>query len=67
MLDENVSPAANQPDSRAGGQPPCNPLNRLVRKGKSYSTSQWPGAFYQGKDPIDTVVPTGIPKSDHRG
>eukprot|EP00983_Pelagomonas_calceolata_P134074 1162023-Pelagomonas_calceolata.AAC.5 len=25
ILDENVSPAADQPESRAVGQPPCNP------------------------------------------
>eukprot|EP00983_Pelagomonas_calceolata_P027565 865590-Pelagomonas_calceolata.AAC.1 len=25
MLDDNVSPAADQPDSRAVGQPPCSP------------------------------------------
>eukprot|EP00983_Pelagomonas_calceolata_P016851 530525-Pelagomonas_calceolata.AAC.1 len=27
MLDENVSPAADQPESRAVGCPPCNPLH----------------------------------------
>eukprot|EP00983_Pelagomonas_calceolata_P069326 1150328-Pelagomonas_calceolata.AAC.1 len=30
MLDENVSPAADQPDSRAVGQPPCNPPAQTV-------------------------------------
>eukprot|EP00983_Pelagomonas_calceolata_P009725 314769-Pelagomonas_calceolata.AAC.1 len=29
MLDENVSPAANQPDSRAVGQPLLEQLSRL--------------------------------------
>eukprot|EP00983_Pelagomonas_calceolata_P088680 1157229-Pelagomonas_calceolata.AAC.6 len=29
MLDENISPAANQPESRAVGQPPCHPCNPL--------------------------------------
>eukprot|EP00983_Pelagomonas_calceolata_P029842 933782-Pelagomonas_calceolata.AAC.1 len=26
MLDDNVSPAADQPESQAVGHPPCNPM-----------------------------------------
>eukprot|EP00983_Pelagomonas_calceolata_P127220 1161380-Pelagomonas_calceolata.AAC.17 len=31
MLDENNSPAADQPESRAVGQPPCYPCNICLR------------------------------------
>eukprot|EP00983_Pelagomonas_calceolata_P025686 805236-Pelagomonas_calceolata.AAC.3 len=38
MLDENVSPAVDQPDSRAVGKPPCNPNpTKLARKLHAHS------------------------------
>eukprot|EP00983_Pelagomonas_calceolata_P029975 937895-Pelagomonas_calceolata.AAC.1 len=41
MLNENVSPAADQPESRAVGQSPCNPSHTRQKDGQSHTEGRY--------------------------
>eukprot|EP00983_Pelagomonas_calceolata_P104513 1159036-Pelagomonas_calceolata.AAC.11 len=53
MLDENVSPAAYQPEFRAAGQPPCTLFNKNQA-----------GCFKEKKKPIGSDNTPNINKED---